>query len=356
MKTDKNGFEQAGFSLVDGRMAENDHEIVIPRHLKTNGRLDYKVGDEITLNIGVRRETAEGSQPDSADTESAITSTKAILGQSTPYMNEEEQLTGTKPKKYKVVGIIERPSYGFENYSACGYTFITYSDENSIADDAPYGMSVFTRYTKKGLRNRYAVTAAILGMDEHIFEIMNGSSTDSNITDAEYDEYFSQLQKAKYIFYENGNLVKYESLFPIDSTIGVILKIAAVVALIIILASVYCIKNSFDISITEKIRQYGMLSSVGATKHQIRKSVKAEAAMLGLAGLPLGIIGGLFATFILIKVVNIFLSGMLLVNMIFHVSIMALLAALLLGVVTIYFSATGYRRCRKIRSSHTVFF
>lgn len=35
-------------------MAKNEDEIVIPRHLKTNGRIDIKVGDEITLDIGKR--------------------------------------------------------------------------------------------------------------------------------------------------------------------------------------------------------------------------------------------------------------------------------------------------------------
>ena len=42
---------------------------------------------------------------------------------------------------------------------------------------------------------------------------------------------------------------------------------------IIIFTSVFCIKNSFDISITEKTKQYGMLRSIGATKKQIKKNV-----------------------------------------------------------------------------------
>ena len=43
-----------------------------------------------------------------------------ILGQDTPYLSDGEELTDTVSKTYKVVGMIERPNYGFEDYSACG--------------------------------------------------------------------------------------------------------------------------------------------------------------------------------------------------------------------------------------------
>ena len=43
---------EAALKLIEGRMAKNEDEIVIPRHLKTNGRIDIKVGDEITLDVG----------------------------------------------------------------------------------------------------------------------------------------------------------------------------------------------------------------------------------------------------------------------------------------------------------------
>lgn len=56
---------------------------------------------------------------------------------------------------------------------------------------------------------------------------------------------------------------------------------AAVVIGVIIFTSVFCIRNSFAISITEKMKMYGELASVGATKKQIRKSVISEAMILG---------------------------------------------------------------------------
>lgn len=347
--TDEAGFKKAGFHLIEGTMAQSDNEIVIPRHLKTNGRIDYKVGDEITLNIGVRRisennlpdEESDGEDTKTSDNESTLYAQKRpgdILGQDTPYLNNGEELTDTVSRTYKVVGIIERPNYGFEDYSACGYTFITYEKQGMTQNDA-YGMTVYARYTQKGLRNRYEVTAAILGMDKDLFESVNDGNAD--FSSRQMDEYQKQLNNVKYGLGQNDSLIRYECLYPIDGMFKALFVIALIVAFIIILTSVYCIKNSFNISITEKIRQYGMLSSIGATKRQIRRSVKTEAAMLGIVGIPVGIGSGVLAAYVLTKVADLILSEWLEVTMVFNTSVIALIFALLLAVITIYFSAVG---------------
>ena len=147
----------------------------------------------------------------------------------------------------------------------------------------------------------------------------------------------------------NGYLISYECVFPIDGSFKALFTVAAVVALIIILTSVYCIKNSFNISITEKIRQYGMLASVGATRRQIKSSVKTEAAMLGVVGIPVGTMSGILASLILVKVVNALSAGWLNFALSFHTSMPALILAVILSIATIYFSATGSaRRAAKV--------
>ena len=142
----------------------------------------------------------------------------------------------------------------------------------------------------------------------------------------------------------NGFLISYECVFPIDGSFKTLFTVAAVVALIIILTSVYCIKNSFNISITEKIRQYGMLASVGATRRQIKSSVKTEAAMLGVVGIPVGTMSGILASLVLVKVVNALSAGWLNFALSFHTSLPALILAVILSIATIYFSATGSAR------------
>lgn len=334
MATDEAGFERGCFKLIEGRMAKNEDEIVIPRHLKTNGRIDIKVGDEITLDVGKRYDS----------------NTESVISENCAYEHEAETLTDTVPKHYKVVGIMERPGYGMEDYSAAGYTFVTYSDElaaidngtKSEASEADTTLTVYSRYTQKALRNKDAVTADIIGVDEKLFAKANNSSVE--MTAEESDRFLKEMENAKYDIYINGLLISYECVFPIDGTFKALFTVATVVALIIILTSVYCIKNSFNISITEKIRQYGMLASVGATRRQIKSSVKTEAAMLGVVGIPVGTMSGILASLVLVKVVNALSAGWLNFALSFHTSLPALILAVILSIATIYFSATGSAR------------
>ena len=339
MATDEAGFERGCFKLIEGRMAKNEDEIVIPRHLKTNGRIDIKVGDEITLDVGKRYDS----------------NTEGVISENCAYEHEAETLTDTVTKHYKVVGIMERPGYGMEDYSAAGYTFVTYSDElaaidngtKSGASEADTTLTVYSRYTQKALRNKDAVTADIIGVDEKLFEKANNSSVEMSAEES--DRFLKEMENAKYDIYMNGYLINYECVFPIDGSFKALFTVAAVVALIIILTSVYCIKNSFNISITEKIRQYGMLASVGATRRQIKSSVKTEAAMLGVVGIPVGTMSGILASLILVKVVNALSAGWLNVALSFHTSLPALILAVILSIATIYFSATGSaRRAAKV--------
>ena len=169
------------------------------------------------------------------------------------------------------------------------------------------------------------------------------------MTAEESDRFLKEMENAKYDIYMNGYLINYECVFPIDGSFKALFTVAAVVALIIILTSVYCIKNSFNISITEKIRQYGMLASVGATRRQIKSSVKTEAAMLGVVGIPVGTMSGILASLILVKVVNALSAGWLNVALSFHTSLPALILAVILSIATIYFSATdSARRAAKV--------
>ena len=339
MATDEAGFERGCFKLIEGRMAKNEDEIVIPRHLKTNGRIDIKVGDEITLDVGKRYDS----------------NTESVISENCAYEHEAETLTDNVTKHYKVVGIMERPGYGMEDYSAAGYTFVTYSDElaaidngaKSEASEADTTLTVYSRYTQKALRNKDAVTADIIGVDEKLFAKANNSSVEMSAEES--DRFLKEMENAKYDIYMNGFLISYECVFPIDGTFKALFTVATVVALIIILTSVYCIKNSFNISITEKIRQYGMLASVGATRRQIKSSVKTEAAMLGVVGIPVGTMSGILASLVLVKVVNALSAGWLNFALSFHTSLPALILAVILSIATIYFSATGSaRRAAKV--------
>lgn len=335
----KNSLENLSVKLVEGRLPENEDEIIIPTHLKTNGRLILKVGDTITLDIG-RRIDVDGNelnQNNPLQIEHEDESTNKVIAR--------EMLEDTSSKTYKIVGIIERPASNIEGYSAPGYTFITYSDEDKISNKS----DIYVRYTKEGLKEIDKITANILGIDENLFEKVNNDY--GNVTEEEWKEYNEQMQNAKYAVSTNSYLYMLETNPLKEGTIGGLGVVVGIVCAIIIVTSVFCIKNSFDISITEKIKQYGMLRSIGATKKQIRRNVFYEATMLGIIGVPAGIGVGFLASYILIIVSNYLLKGAFSENLrlYFKFSWIAVLIAVILGIITIYLSAhRSARRAGKV--------
>ena len=332
-------------NLVRGRLPQNDSEILVPTHLSSNGRVTLSVGDEITLDLG-KRVAADGRELNQSDVY-----TPSDDGSPT------ESITETKTKTYTVVGITERPAYSVEPFSAPGYTLITYTDDAALSGS----VDAYARFTKDGTKNAYKLTAAIIGIDEGVFTKMYGGEI---LNDDERQRLTNIMKTSPFGSFEfNAYLITLETDPLGISTVSTLAYAVFIVIAIIVFTSVFCIKNSFDISITEKIRQYGMLRSVGATKKQIRKNVFFEATMLGAFGVPLGILLGFLASYILIIVSNLLIADLFSDGTVlsFVFSRLSVGAAVLLGIVTIYLSA--FRSATKaarvtpleaIRSSGTI--
>ena len=83
-----------------------------------------------------------------------------------------------------------------------------------------------------------------------------------------------------------------------------------------------------------------MLASVGATSRQIRKSVLFEGFLLGLAGIPLGILCGDVAVRVLMKILNVLLAESVGQDLLFvyHIPALVRLGTVVLAAVTIVLS------------------
>lgn len=157
-----------------------------------------------------------------------------------------------------------------------------------------------------------------------------------------YNDVRSYEATTKYEYDLNSELLRWEAFAFSDSTITMLFSVAGVIIGIIIFTSVFCIRNSFAISITEKMKMYGELASVGATKKQIKKSVIYEAMLLGIIGVPLGIASGIFAIAVLLKIVGAMLGEFLfegIDGILFGINYLSILISALLGFITIYLSA-----------------
>lgn len=316
-RMNKSALENMAVRLVEGRLPEKADEIVIPTHLKTNGRVSLSVGESITLNVGTR--VSEGYE----------------LDQSNPFNpEEEEEITGQQSRTYKIVGIVERPPVSVEPYSAPGYTFITLMEEDKVNEKA----DVYVKYYKKNTETYINATAEILNIDKKI--AAKGFSA-GELSKEELDEVSKEFEKAKYRIETNEYLFVLESNPFKENTVAGIGTVAIIVCGIIVFTSVFCIRNSFEISISEKYKQFGMLRSIGATRKQIRRNVLYEASILGAIGIPIGVASGILASGVLLAVCNTLLGTMLVEGMTLRLTfrLWAILIAVALGMITIYFSA-----------------
>lgn len=303
MAFDEKALKQSSIKLLEGRMPETDSELVLTQTVETNGGVEYQIGDVVKLSVGKRM--SDGYE----------------LTQQNPYLagedaeskeeEEKESLTEQVQKSYTVVGIVERPNYTLEPYSAPGYSAITKMEQVKMQAD------VYVLFEKAPKAAEYA-----LGIQKVL------------------EKYQGWEREPVY----NRELLRYSGGMLSDDTLLLLFTSGSVVIFIIIISSILVIRNSFAISITERMRQYGMLASIGATSRQIRKNVLFEGILLAALGIPLGILSGVLAVFVLLSVMNYLLRDVLNVKLLYCLPAAAILFSILLSLVTIYLSALSSAR------------
>ena len=297
--------------LTDGRLPENSNEIVVSDHLYSNGGVQLKIGQEITLQVGQRQWselvniTAEEYKAFDGDNWQKLT-------QQVPLRKAEgeessEQLINTKEKTYTIVGFCVRPDQSsLEPYSAPGYTAFTINEPDNTNTQSIY--TVLEKPAEYGKFNR-EILSSLSGI---------ASSTNSDLLMYSFNSF--------------------DSAFPV-----LVFGLLSILIGLIVFGSVSLIYNSFSISVSERTKQFGILKSIGATKKQIRKSVLYEAAVLCVIGIPIGLISGCLGIAItfhfLSDSISTFLADLTNLKMQFVFSPLAIIAASVISFVTVIISA-----------------
>ena len=307
-------FETMPVHLLLGTLPKDSTEIILPEHLTSNGKVNYTLGDTVTLDVGDR--TLDGrrlGQDTPVYTYDSETHTEVMSG---------ERLENTEPRTYTVVGIYERPA--FEDYAAPGYTALTAADPKS-AEQSPIHC-YFKLHKPAGV----------------------------------YDFMKKMGYTQEYGYAYNTKVLLYSGTAPFDSFLTAFYSLAAIIIALIVFGSVSLIYNAFSISVSERTRQFGLLSSVGATRKQLRRMVLFEALAVSAVGIPLGIlvgIGGIGITLLLIgdKFSSIVRAD---IPMRICVSWQAVLIAAAIALITVLISAwipskraTGVSAVEAIRQS-----
>jgi len=236
-------FEHMSIPLIEGRLPENSSEIVVPEeYMDVRERLKMEpltVGDSVTLGIVpyIRNEVAQKN----VEAEDAYAEEFGI-----DYQEFE--------KTYTVVGIMEDRSYSAEDPETFYFiTMLTLSDgnEGEVLWHDLYAKTHFPRQAE-------GLAQADYGHKSYLFQ----------------------------------NLLKIYGFALTEPPNLFVLFVAVLLIGVIMIASINPIRNAFSVSVEERTLQFGLLSSIGTTKKQVRRSVLFEAGIVSAIGIPLGILIG----------------------------------------------------------------
>ncbi|MFC4401956.1 ABC transporter permease [Gracilibacillus xinjiangensis] len=298
-----NGLALFPIEIAEGRLPKAVDEIIISKDLWRDSEVDLEIGDQVTMDIGQR------VLPDSEESlDQSVELQVSEEGSLTEQFIKEETMTFT------VVGTIDQTKW--DASWTPGYTAVGYLD----LDMLPLGERLDAYATFK------SVDFSLFEKAENIMEQIN----------------------TEVVTYHNELLRYYGITKNVD--LGITLfSLLGIIILVIMIGSISLIYNAFAISVSERSRHLGMLSSIGATKKQKRNSVFFEGAVIGAISIPLGIIagvGGIALTFWFINSV-ILIEESLGVSEKLHVVLTqwSIFAAVIISALTIFIST--YKPAKK---------
>lgn len=248
-RVDRDFYSEMSVYITSGRAPENDSELLVPdsfEHL-------VSLGDKANIKTGDRIYEPTGDKLTVYDFQS--------------YDMEHLEITGEK--EYTVVGY----------YSNTNYAYFT--------------GNISLLFTARQPDSSLPVTAFLRTV----------KPSDATDVAARYSPDGGAVS--------NRSLLRYMAVGGSNSNYTKVLYgLGAVLMTIIAVASISLIYNAFSISVSERTKQFGLLSSIGATKKQLKNSVLFEAMVLCVAGIPLGILSGLAGVYVTLKLTADILGGL----------------------------------------------
>lgn len=282
-----------GIRPSEGRLPENENEIMLFAVWQSYENLE--LGDKITLEVGQRvARLAPGEEGEQVHGEQELgwgvndgEGVESVIGDGTPLDSSmgvfdaasdggkfNEELADTEKRTFTVVGFYDRGGYALS--TGAGMTALT-GPESSDKD-------VFT----------------------DVYLVLNDIASAQDVS-ARAEALFPD----DHIVLHNS-MLRYMGISDGASLWSTFYGIVAVLSGVIVVACVSLIFNAFNISVAERIKQFGLLSSVGASRRQLRRAVVLEGALVALLGIPLGLLiglGGCAVTFAFIGPMIATLSG-----------------------------------------------
>lgn len=292
-----------GVSPIEGRLPQNENELALSSQFLRTAGVSWKVGDVVTLDFGNRSLNIDGKSE--------------TLGTDYVYQSKEV-FTPTKTKTYTITGIVQAPDK--EQEAMAAYRAFSGLSEGDLEEGFPYTVSVEYKDFK--------------GLGNNIYETSN---TIASKVSGVKDQVKSNGVKVKY----NRDLLLYSGISNDSHFLNTMYLAVLSVGSIILIGSVSLIYNAFAISLSERSRTLGMLSSIGATKQQKRASVFFEAAVIGVIAIPAGLFFGSIGIGVTLHLLSPFIQKMFVASepMRLVIEPFSMIAVILFSILTLFISA-----------------
>lgn len=250
---DQEAFQHFPLTLKEGRLPEREGEILLSEEVFYGGGVEYRIGDQLTLELGQRVDQGQ------------------VLEQEPLSKTETLEIQATET--FTVTGIVAKPR--FETWSLPAYGAIAYLEENRLSPEERINVSIVSINPKK--------------IFDQVPQMAEASGAEA------YDY--------------NKELLKWMGISQNEQAITMLRSVGLIITLLIVVGSVAVIYNAFAISVNERTKQFGLLSSIGATRRQIRRMVIWEGLIVGVIGLSIGIMAGLGGIGVTLEVINRLMQG-----------------------------------------------
>jgi putative ABC transport system permease protein len=261
---DSLSFQNRNVKLISGRLPQNANELLVSPVMVEDSGLGLKPGSTLEVTIGQRNMSNHDEL------------VKAWGGEEYVALQDGETLIPSVTRTYTVVGLMV-PMSG-ETSMPADFPALTYLDPAQLTAADQVDISILAR-DPRSIYTSAPEMAQSVGLD---VTPGPGGETPESIT-------------------YNEDLLAWMGLSGRGNYVEFFLVILATLIALIVCGSAFVIYNAFGISISERKKQFGMFASVGATSAQIRRTVLIEAGVIGVIGIPLGILGAIVGVAILLK-------------------------------------------------------
>ncbi len=288
------------WKLKEGRTPENGREIMLPSGLSNYVDNVPNIGEKVTANLGNRR-----------DSEGTLLFEGNAFLLDDKHGSERETFEVTDTRDYTVVGYYDSTAYEF-------------------------GMNDLNAYAVRAITGECDIEPT----HEKLFLVLNNPRN--------YSSFLYKQDKLSGSLLAHYDYLSLLGAIPASGYGVVFFSLGSVLIAVIAIASISLIGSAFNISVTERTRQFGLLSSIGATKKQLKRSIILEAFLISAIAIPIGIISGILGMAITFGCIEDTIKTMLFeftncssseLSIRVVPSLTAIVTAVICGILTVYFSA-----------------